>query len=426
MGESELVSEKGPLLGGVGLGAGAGLQVPAQAGAEACTLPPPRGAVVLGADFQALGLIRSLGRRGVPVYVCAGALDVARFSRYCARYFRLPSSPEEAALLDFLVDLAAREEVVGWLLVPNDDDQVEFISNHRAELGRFFTVAVANEQAVRIVADKRLTYAFACDHGVPMPRTWNPRSEEEIAAVDCPFPVIIKPARRNPFFKLTGRKAFRADTRTELRTLFRRLSHILPPDQLMVQELIEGGPENLYSFAALATEGEVLAWLIANRRRQHPMDFGRATTYARTVANPELEALGRHVLKLLSFSGLCEVEFMRDPRGGGYKLLEINARIWGWVSLGAAAGVDFPYLLYQSALHRPVEPVPFKENAKWVRLLTDLPTVASEFLRGRLRLRDVLESYRGLSSSDAVYSSDDPFPFFMEVLLIPYLMSKKY
>lgn len=393
--------------------------------AQMPTLPAPRGVVVMGADFQALGLVRSLGRRGVPVYVCSAHLDVARFSRYGARHFRLPRGENGAGLLEFLLGLAEREGLAGWLLVPNDDEQVEFISAHRGTLGGLFHLAVPGEQAVRIVADKRLTYAFAREHGVPVPATWTPASLEEVAQLGCEFPAVIKPARRQPFFRLTGRKAYRANDRGELVALCRRLSGLVPLSQLMVQELIPGGPRNLYSFAALASGGEVLAWLVAERRRQHPMDFGRATTYARTVRNPALEELGRRLLKLLAFDGLAEVEFMRDPRGGDYKFLEINARIWGWHSLGAAAGVDFPYLLFQHASRRPVEPAPYREDARWVRLLTDLPTVLHEFLRGRVRMREVLSSYRGLRKCDAVYAGDDPLPFFMEILLLPYLIGKK-
>ncbi|MFH0810083.1 MAG: ATP-grasp domain-containing protein [Pseudomonadota bacterium] len=386
-------------------------------------LPLPRGAVVLGADFQALGLVRSLGRRGVPVYVCSRGLEVARFSRYSAGYFRLPAGGD-GALLDFLLDLAFGEGLTGWLLVPNDDEQVEFISRHRHALERVYSLSVPSERTVSVVSDKRLTYRFAVEHEVATPATWNPSGEEELAEIKCPFPAIIKPARRNPFFMLTGKKAFRVDSREELLTLYRKLARLVPADQLLVQELIPGGPQNLFSFAALAEEGEVIAWLTANRRRQHPMDFGRATTFARTVSIPTLECIGRRLLRLLSFSGLCEVEFMKDARDGAYKFLEINARIWGWHALGASAGVDFPYLLYLSALHREVEIPPVKEDTKWVRLFTDLPTVVSELVRGRMSWREVVESYRNVGS-DAVYASDDPFPFFMELLLAPYFIRKK-
>lgn len=393
--------------------------------ADMAALPPPRGAVVLGADFQALGLVRSLGRRGIPVYVCSAHTDIARFSRYAAACLRLPEGGNGTRLLRFLLGLAVERRLAGWLLFPNDDDQVEFLSRHHAELSRFYRVCVPQEEAVAIVSDKRLTYGFAQEHGIPAPRTWTPENEEELAGLKCPYPVILKPARRNPFFRLTGRKAFRADDWRELVALYRRLAPLVAPGGLMVQELIPGGPRGLYSFAALAAAGEPVAWLVANRLRQHPMDFGRATTFATTVTNPELAALGRRILKRLSFDGLCEVEFMHDPRDGAYKFLEINARIWGWHSLGAAAGIDFPYLLFRLAAGKTCEAAPGRQGARWVRLLTDLPTAAAEVVRGRLGWREMVDSYRSLGTTDAVYAKDDPMPFFMELMLLPYLIRKK-
>ena len=51
------------------------------------------------------------------------------------------------------------------------------------------------------------------------------------------------------------------------------------------------------------------------------------------------------------------MEFKLDPRDGRYKLLDVNARTWGYHTLGAHAGVDFPYLLYRSATGHPVPSV---------------------------------------------------------------------
>src|SRR4051812_42523803 len=54
----------------------------------------PQGALVLGGDYRALGVVRSLGRRGVPVWVVRQGDDsLAVRSRYASR--RLPW-PEEA------------------------------------------------------------------------------------------------------------------------------------------------------------------------------------------------------------------------------------------------------------------------------------------------------------------------------------------
>ncbi len=40
------------------------------------------GAVVVGGDYQGLGIVRSLGRRGVPVCVIDDERSIGRFSRF--------------------------------------------------------------------------------------------------------------------------------------------------------------------------------------------------------------------------------------------------------------------------------------------------------------------------------------------------------
>lgn len=85
--------------------------------------------------------------------------------------------------------------------------------------------------------------------------------------------------------------------------------------------------------------------MVARRRRQHPHEFGRATTFAETVDLPVLEERSERLLATLEYYGLAEVEYKQDPRDGEYKLLDFNARAWGYHSLGAEAGVDFPLQL---------------------------------------------------------------------------------
>jgi len=55
-------------------------------------LPPPAvGALVVGGDYQGLGIVRSLGRRGIPIYVLDDEPSIARFSRYTSRALRVGS-----------------------------------------------------------------------------------------------------------------------------------------------------------------------------------------------------------------------------------------------------------------------------------------------------------------------------------------------
>ena len=122
--------------------------------------------------------------------------------------------------------------------------------------------------------------------------------------------------------------------------------------KILIQELIPGGPRHLFSFCPLFKDGQVLAGITGRRARQHPMDFGHASTYAESIKVPELEIMGTKFLKAIKYYGLAEVEFMQDPRDGIFKLIEVNPRIWGWHTLAVGSGVDLPYLLFDCCHRR--------------------------------------------------------------------------
>src|SRR5215475_14942008 len=95
---------------------------------------PPRGALDLGADYRGLGVARSLGRRGVPVWVVAeGGEPLATVSRYARRSLRWPEH-EAPSRVDFLLELAASRGLQGWALIPSGDSTAAMIARHHAAL----------------------------------------------------------------------------------------------------------------------------------------------------------------------------------------------------------------------------------------------------------------------------------------------------
>ena len=67
---------------------------------------------------------------------------------------------------------------------------------------------------------------------------------------------------------------------------------MVDPGVIMIQELIPGGGEEQFSYAALCLDGRPLAGLVARRTRQYPMDFGRSSTFVETVDEKQLEEAG--------------------------------------------------------------------------------------------------------------------------------------
>ncbi|MGD2065334.1 MAG: ATP-grasp domain-containing protein [Dehalococcoidia bacterium] len=383
------------------------------------------GAVIIGGNFQGLGVLRSLAGHNIPTYLLDHEFCIGRFSIYTKKFSRCPSVRQESLFLQFLINLAKREKLNGWVIYPNDDETVGFLARNKEVLDEYYRLITPSWDIVKFAYDKRLTYELARKCDIAIPRTFHPANVKELEQLDIDFPVIIKPAIKEPFYSRTKKKAIRVDTRTELIDRYAKAAMVVNDSSvLMVQELIPGGAENLFSVGSLSRNGKLLARVVARRRRQHPMDFGHATTYAETVHIAELEEIARRILAAMGYYGLSEVEFMRDPRDEKYKLLEINPRPWGWHSIAIAAGVDLPYLSYQDMLGVKVEQDGFAEDIKWIRLTTDTPTVLIQILKGRVKLTDYLNSFRG-KKEFATLSIKDPVPFIAELAMLPYLYMKK-
>ena len=64
------------------------------------------------------------------------------------------------------------------------------------------------------------------------------------------------------------------------------------------------------------------------------------------------------------------------------------------------------------------------KDIRWVRLVTDIPTVLSEVIKGNMKIRDYVASMKG-KKEFAVFSLNDPLPFLTEIAMLPYLWKKK-
>jgi predicted ATP-grasp superfamily ATP-dependent carboligase len=272
--------------------------------------------------------------------------------------------------------------------------------------------------------DKRLTYRLAAKLDIPYPWTRVPRGPDEIAHLMCEFPLILKPAVKPLLNAFTIAKAWKVNDHPSLVRGYDEACKLSDPSTILVQELIPGGGEEQFSYAALCLDGSPVASLVALRTRQFPSDFGRASTFVETINFPALEKIGERVIAELGYSGLMEIEFKRDPRDGKFKLLDLNPRIWGWHTLGQRAGVDFSHMLWRLTQGETVLRMRGRSGVRWMRMSTDLPAALKEIWTGRLTARAYLKSLFGAVES-AVFASDDPLPGLVEPALGLRLMMKR-
>jgi predicted ATP-grasp superfamily ATP-dependent carboligase len=394
------------------------------------------GGIVLGGDSQGLGIARSLGRRGIGVCVIDDEPSICRASRYVRRAIRVDDMRTEQGMLTALRQV--QHDLRGWVLYPTRDENVAAIATHRDSIARHFRVPTPGLDVIRSVWDKRETGRLARDLGIPIPRTWYPRTSADLATIDCDGPLVVKPAIKEHFCYATKAKAWPARGGAELAEVFARAASIVPPGEVMVQEMLPGGASEQYAYCVMFAAGRALASMTVRRCRQHPSDFGRASTYVQTISLQALAEPATRLLRAIGYYGLAEVEFMRDQRDGRYRLLEVNARTWGYHSLGGIAGVDFPYLLYRDQVGASAGEHQRETRARpglsWVRLLTDVPNAIRDLRSGTIGgvqggrpSRAVLLRAGGYvhslaaADTEAVFSLRDPLPGLYELALLPYL-----
>jgi D-aspartate ligase len=383
------------------------------------------GAVILGGDYQGLGIARSLGRRGVPLCVVDDERSIAGVSRFTSHRLRVPELRSAEATLAALREARARFGLEGWVLYPTRDETVAALAAHREHLARHFRVPTPSWGCVEHAWDKRRTHHLAQALSIPTPRTWIPRTEADLAEVDTTVPLVVKPAIKEHFFYRTGVKGWTVGSRDELVETFRRGRSVVGTEgELLVQEMVPGGGAWQRSFCAFFKDGAAVASMTVTRRRQHPSDLGRSSTFVETVDAPELIEPSVRFLAKIGYYGLVELEYKLDPRDGVHKLLDVNARTWGYHTLGPAAGVDFSYLLFRDQIGEPVAPAHAREGVRWVRLMTDVPNAVRDMRRGTLGLREYVSSLRGIDA-EAVFSLRDPLPGLYELALLPYLARRR-
>ena len=62
---------------------------------------------------------------------------MAQHSRYCKKYFRCPAFDSDE-LVDFLIEVAEKERLKDWVLIPSNDHIVETLSRNKEKIRPFY------------------------------------------------------------------------------------------------------------------------------------------------------------------------------------------------------------------------------------------------------------------------------------------------
>jgi D-aspartate ligase len=136
----------------------------------------------------------------------------------------------------------------------------------------------------------------------------------------------------------------------------------------------------------------------AKKIREYPINGG-VTSCGVSTFESDLIELSTRLFRQLGWYGVAEVEFKVDPRDGIPKLIEINPRFWQYLQLPIACGINFPHLLYKTALDEEIEYVStYTTGLKFINPLKDLLSVSSNLWKSHFThnaVQAIVQSYRG-------------------------------
>jgi len=357
-----------------------------------------------------LGVLRSLGRVGVPVYTVTESRSTpAARSRYCAGAFVLRSDGSEppAVLIDEMLRMSDRISTPS-LVVCTDDEAAVLVAEHRSELAGRFVLPEAPPGLPRVLASKRGLLELCREFGVDSPAGTTPRSAGELAefARTAAFPLMVK--NLEPFTRLLA-PAVRANTvvrdRGELELLAAAWRE---PYSVMLQEYLPPQlAEDWIVHAYFGADARPRALFTGFKVRSWP-PYAGVTCRGRTVVNRGLAELSARFCAEIGYRGLADLDWRFDRRDGRYKLLDFNPRLGAQFRMfDDELGIDVVRAMHLDLSGREVPPAPPVEGRDLVLEHLELPALLGYRHRG---VPTPAPPIRRRSTRLAWLAEDDPLP----------------
>ena len=389
-------------------------------------------AIVFGLFETGLGVIRSLGKKGVNILGIDFKNDIGCYSRYVKAIICPHPIEQEKQFIEWIHLTFSGIKGRIPVFFTSDSFLISF-SKNREIFSRYFLFNLVDHLLLEQISDKYSQFQLASIAGIDLPATWkiNIQSDLDRITNNVHFPLFIKGQDVNSWRKeISGSiKGFLVNNRIELVDKVKMILEKKVP--VILQEVIEGPDTNHFKYCSyISSNGDVLAEFTLQKIRQNPIHFGVGAV-VESIYKPELIDLGRKLFIGIGFKGIGSAEFKVDNRDGKLKLIEINPRYWQQNYLSTVCGVNFPFINYLNLLQETPEPVNnFKYGVKWVNRYMDFDS----FIKYRKEGILTFSSWRKSLKGKKVYPDftwDDPIPalyeigFGLKLLKIPKFLFKK-
>lgn len=305
---------------------------------------------------MALAAIRDLGEQNIKVVACQSEwlrkenpnkTPLGFYSKYTSVKKWLPDfneSPKKyiEALYDVCKEYSVEDEKC--VLIPVGAKTLNLLAEEdtRKKFSEFGLLIPTKEQ-LDLYNGKMEVAELAKKLAVPVPEEYSlSDSNFEEMLKKIPIPCVVKPNCGEKLNLKAEQRYFIVKDRSELRErimVFYNLEKQYP----VVQEYVAGQG---YGLSILAKNGKVIDFVGHKRVREYPASGGPSTCCAYQEESLLIEYAKRFV-EAVNYSGIAMFEFKNG--NNGFRLLEINPRVWGTYPMTRVARTQFTYNWYASA-----------------------------------------------------------------------------
>jgi D-aspartate ligase len=381
--------------------------------------------VILGGGPNGLGLVRSLGQSGIQSFLLDTSKSYSFYSKYCYGLVCPNPTSNSDIFIEFLLNFGKKLKNKGMLFTTNDMWMIP-VSQNRKKLEEHFVFSMSDWFVIDACSNKKKMYSIAEEHQIPYPKTYylNNTNELDIYCDKIPYPCILKPSVTIGFLEKLGSpgRVLHCKNKEELYSWKLRIENAgLKNTEMVLQEFIEGGAENLYTITSYSNkEAKIIAYSTGHKIRQRPPDAGTIIS-GRVIPRPELYPQAQKLISAFGFFGIANTEFKFDRKDNNYKLMEINPRPGKWNYSAMASGINMPKMIFDELTGNAQQFFgTTKEELVWGVFAEDFyNAVLGGFKRKGYKdysvsLSGYFQSIRG-RKVDAVFQNEDYLPGLMYV-----------
>lgn len=377
-------------------------------------MPAP---VIISSVMNSYGLVRAFGEKGVKSILTDRRWGPAKFSKYVSECWHLPSAYPTDAAIERLLQHASRHDRP-MMLIPCNEPWVVAIMDRREEFEKYFAIPLAKTETARLALTKTDMHQWCLRNDIRVPTSFSFGVGEDwlafLRSLEGHFPVIVKPETKG-----VGDESLGFTTR-----VFQSMDELLdwgrsqgggPSCAVLCQHFVSGSPRSLVAYHGYRTaDGRTFMAGLTKLRIQPPVCGGSTSAgYIRGDEGSRDAALD--VLKKLEFTGLFDIEFIREPSTGLLYFIELNPRP-GMPNYGAAAvGVNFPYIacLDQVGMAPSKSSIVIDGTGLWINSMTDFIAYVFFYrsIGKGMSLRNWWRSVRGQRIVDVYFNREDPHVF---------------